>query len=185
MEIASLIVAIIALLVGAGGLIMAIISNGNSKRATEISNRPYLVPDIKKQESGNYFDIVKSDSGISWNLSFMIENKGLAPATNISVPSTLNFKDQQSHNSDHTLNLNSIVLGPSGKYQYSFSMVGDIAEDQDADTLYQKYVNKYAPVEFKFLITYQSLINVSSKYKTEVRFLIKKDFVEILSGTYE
>lgn len=97
-----------------------------SKKTFEFQNRPWLVIDVKKnKESHRYYDIIKNGNEIIWKVSFLIENIGASPATNITIPDLINMRDNTMINETQYVNIDSIILGHGKKYQYDFEF-GDI-----------------------------------------------------------
>lgn len=97
----------------------------------------------------------------------------------------INFKDQGSHDETHPIELNSIVLGQGEKYCYDFSMSGEPAPGEDIDELVERYSSRAAPLTFKFVASYEGLVNTETKYKTTVIYQIKQDLIEVLDGDFE
>lgn len=189
---ASLIIAIIAILFSAAGFVLSLILNSIAdeannlvKESAELSIRPYLHATIEKnKESGNYFEIYKTDKGVNWKITVLIENKGNTPANNISIPNNIIIKDLKSLNQDLTVGLGNVVLAQGKKYAYDFVLVGAVKDGVDFEQEFKRLTKNMAPLQFKFIVKYKSLLN-DKAYKTTIIFNIKKETVEILDGKYE
>ena len=189
----SLVIGALAMAAALIGIVMSMRANNLSKssneiatKATEIQHRPWLLVNPKKNENtNNFFDIVKEDNSVCWKLSFVIQNKGATPATRITLPSVLNFRDQGNHDEDHPIELNNIILGQSEKYCYNFSMGGTAAPGEDIDELFQRFSSRAAPLTFKFIVSYEGLVSAETKYKTTVVYQINQDSVEVLDGEFK
>ena len=184
-EVINLVIASCALIISGIGISIARKANSHASKAMEIQNRPWLtVKVVNNEETDRFFDIEKNGNEIHWKVSFLVTNKGTTPATNISLPSTLNFKDIGNIDEDHVVELNNIVLAQGEKYQYNFAMCGQAGPEQSVDELLAKFKANDAPLEFDFPVTYEGIVKEGMKYKTKVRYEIKKDVVDILDGDY-
>ena len=181
----------LAIILSIIGIISSRNSNRLSKKAIEISKtstdfqtRPWIDIKISKfKDTDRYYEIVKENNSIYWKIKITLENIGSSPAVNIRYPNSIHLQDSVEKDESHFILLENIILGHGQKYQYDFSLGGEIKPGENIDKLLENYVKNDRGLIISFIVYYNGLFDKEIEYKSKSIFSISAKSVSMLSGS--